>query len=152
MRIFPLFLIMILWNLFSCTNTKKMSFGGNEYRSYFPKEKLAPLKTEVPELYKILKKGELLECLDCGEKGTQYLYSLRLAKLLRQNYRTICNSQFLSNLDGFLLVFGNKGTTHKEWNNTTSFSPNAMIYNPESDHPSMQGWSFDENGNLMGCD
>ena len=144
----------LILSLTSCLGVKKMTVGGNQYRSYFPKEKLAQLKEEVPLLYKFLKKGELLECLDCGEKGTQYLYSLRLAKFLKQNYKTICNSQFLSNLDNFLLVFGGKGTIIEEWNKTTTFFPNAMICNPESDrdHSSMQGWSFDENGKLLGCE
>ena len=140
---------MILWNLYSCTNTKKMSFGGNEYRSYFPKEQLAPLKEEVPELYEILKKGELLECLNCKESDTQYLYSTRLNKFIGSKEQ-ICQSEFLSELDNFLLTFGRKNIVRlRTRGDIQDFIPNAWLYDLNTDHFGMNEWSFDKKGKLI---
>jgi len=152
MRIFQLFLILILLNLLSCTITKRMSFGGNEYRSYFPKEQLAPLKEEVPELYKILKKGELLECINCEEDDWQYLYSIRLNKFIGNNRRLICQSEFLSTLDNFLITFGKKSSVQPDFQREVeiqAFSPNAFLYDLNTDHFGMHRWNFDKDGKLL---
>ena len=144
-----LIISVFLLGLTSCLGTKKMTWGDKEYHSYFPKEKLQPLKKEIPELYKLLKKGNLLECVGCPESRIQYLYSLRLSKYLQYHQYEICKSDFLSKMDNFKLTFGSEVKLIRELNGFTSVNPNAMIYDEKSDHPAMTGWLFDSNGKMI---
>ena len=130
------FLAIILFSLtfLSCYSNKNIKFGEFRYKSHFQKKQLVIVKKEFPELYKLLKKGELLECIDCPDNKNQYLYSGKLINLIDKNLVNFCRSDYMSKLGNFSLVFGEKIIVEKmNYNQRILVKLNANVYEWDTD-------------------
>ena len=128
---------------------KTMKFRKYTYKSYFPKEELKVVKNEFPELYRLLKRGELLECTDCPNNHRQYLYSNRLNTYLKRNGTKLCESSYLSNIDNFLLVFGERMKVEKMYNKRIVVKGDVEIYDLKTDNAHIPIFLFYENGKMV---